>query len=197
MKYFIETQELSENEILDALFEKLKPGSPTTIIHLFNDLNIKVVGNEDSARYYLEAQMINSGLLEYKKQQGLYFYTFKLTPNGLILLRQNDNKYSKYLLFKENEQKLKEQESKTSSTIVTNTISTNYGNANLSGHDSFLESADNNFPTHPQTTPTTNKAQKGYWLVNMLSNNWTITIVGSIVATIVTALIIYYFKIPH
>jgi len=60
-------------------------------------------------------------------------------------------------------------------------------------HSSFLDFA-KSLPTQAANAPTTNSDQKGNWLLKILSNNWTVTIIGGIIVGLIVAYFIFVFK---
>lgn len=51
-----------------------------------------------------------------------------------------------------------------------------------------------NLPTQAPVAPATKSDQKGNWLWKILSNNWTITIIGGIISGLIIAYFVFVFK---
>lgn len=60
-------------------------------------------------------------------------------------------------------------------------------------HSSFSDFA-KTLPTQAPIAPTTNTDQKANWLLKILSNNWTITIIGGIIVGLIVAYFIFILK---
>jgi hypothetical protein len=123
MKYYIETRELKEAEVLDLLIQRLKINEATTISTIIDDLRIVVnSGTIRHTKHKLKKLMISLELVNEEKREGSC--KLSLSKKSLLILEEYGT-YSAYAAAKETDERKETDETKETEATSDNDIDYN------------------------------------------------------------------------